>query len=216
MRFSQYFKPGDILTLDAGCGNGAFCFEAYELGNRVIGIDFDKEKIKKCNEFRDYLGLDAKLCQFILYNIYDLLSLHQQFDQIICFETLESMKDDERAIKNFSALMKPGGLLHICTPYRKRKRYYGEVVSDKEDGGHVRMGYTFEDFEDLLGKNGFKIIDQDTAVGFFGKKLISFMNWLPDFLPLKAFFFLLLYPLTWLDPASPNQPLNIYVRAQKL
>jgi SAM-dependent methyltransferase len=228
MKFIKYFRRGDILTLDAGCGNGAFSFEASKLGNRIVGIDFDPKKLKRCEEFKDYLKIDSSRCQFKVFNIYDLPNLKEffgEFDQIICFETLEHLKNDQKVIEIFSKILKPKGLLHLCTPYAKRNPYYGEIISDTEDGNHLRLGYAYEDFEKTLIKEGFKIIRRDSAVGFIGQKLINFMNWidivllknwtgrLKDFIHLIIFAFL--YPLTFLDIFIKSKPLSIYVAAVK-
>src|SRR2546426_10747942 len=83
MRLSHYLVPGDLATLDAGCGNGAFSYQAYRRGNRVVGINIDPDQVQRCNEFRDFLGIDSSRCQFKVHNIYDFLALGQKFDQII-------------------------------------------------------------------------------------------------------------------------------------
>ncbi len=226
MKFAKYFKGGDILTLDAGCGNGAFSFAACKIGNGVIGIDSDSHKLNRTLEFRDYLKIDPKRCDFKIHNIYNLLKLNQKFDQIICFETLEHIKDDEQAIKIFSEIMNEGGTLHLCVPYLNRKLYYGEIISETENGNHLRLGYTFEQLEEMIGKQGFKVLQKDTAVGFFAQKLINLLNWLQLNLFKKfsnrirdgfnSVILIFLYPLTFLDKFIFTKPLNIYVAAQKI
>ena len=94
MKLRKYLRSGDCATLDAGCGNGAFSYYACSLGNSVLGINIDLEQVRKCEEFRDFLDLDRERCGFKVHNIYDVLSLGQKFDQIICFETLEHLKAD--------------------------------------------------------------------------------------------------------------------------
>lgn len=229
MKFVKYFQSGDIETLDVGCGNGAFSFAAYKRGNNVLGIDFDKKKLKRTEEFRDYLRIDCSRCEFRAYNVYDLLSLNRQFKQIICFETLEHIKDDIKVIDIFSKIIKPGGFLHLCAPHAHRKPYYGEVISDKEDGNHVRLGYTFEKFNTMLATAEFEIIKKDMAVGFFSQKLIYVMNWIDiRIMPnatgrqndcIHLFLFLIFYPFTFFDflvSHSEKDYLNIYVLARKI
>lgn len=227
MKFTRYFKHGDILTLDAGCGNGAFCFAAHKRGNRVIGIDFDKNKIGRCVRFQKYIGINQSRCQFKVLNIHDLETMGKHFDQIICFETLEHLANDTEVIKLFSNILKPKGLLHLCTPRRDRTLYYGERLSEKEDGGHIRLGYTLEDFERLLHEQDFVIIKSDTTVGKISMIILNILQWISlskvtcafhtrekDALSMICLF--LLYPFTVFDAFFPNSYLNIYVCAQKI
>ncbi len=226
MKFKKYLIQGDILTLDAGCGNGAFSFAAIKRGNKVLGIDFDKEKLKKCATLRDYLKINAQQCEFKVFDIYDLPKLNLNFDQIICFETLEHLRRDKEVVGIFSKILKSGGILHLCTPRANRKIMYGEVMSENEDGGHMRLGYERADLKALLESAGFTILNSDKAVGFFGLRLLNIVQWmglspLTVILPkrykdiLSALIILPLYPLTFLDKFIPSQNLNIYVRAVK-
>lgn len=225
MRFSRYFRSGNLLTLDAGCGNGAFSFHASSLGNRVLGINLDPQQIERCEEFRDLLQIQPDRCQFQLHNIYDVLTLGQRFDQIICFETLEHLKRDAEVLGLFRKILKPKGLLHLCTPRKNRKGYYGEVLSETEDGGHVRLGYELVDLETMLGAEGFAINATDTAVGFFSLRVEEILNWL-EFRGLKNLgedlrevlqtaVFLCLYPITFLDAFSSSY-LCLYIQATSL
>lgn len=226
MKFVKYFDSGDILTLDAGCGNGAFSFAAYKKGNRVLGIDFDPAKLKKCEEFRDYLKIDSSRCEFKVFNIYKLEELGRKFDQIICFETLEHLKNDKEIIGEFSQILKRGGTLHISVPSSERKFYYGEKLSQEEDGGHMRLGYSHKELEEMLKKSGFEIIKKDGVVGFFGKILLNINQWiglsritigLPSRIrdSLNALI-LLFIPITFLDNILPSKPFNVFIKAKKI
>jgi 2-polyprenyl-3-methyl-5-hydroxy-6-metoxy-1,4-benzoquinol methylase len=221
MKFSRHFLKGDITTLDAGCGNGAFLYKAYMSGNRCLGIGIDPDQIRRCNEYRDFLKLDPLRCQFKVHNIYNIVSLGEKFDQVICFETLEHLKRDQEMLFLFSKVLNPGGILHICTPYLHRKPYYGEVISKAEDGGHLRLGYTYDELGLRLNKAGFKIVRKDSAVGLFSQKIGNIMRWIQtlEFLPVPirigcGILLLSLYFLTFFDFVIPYQPLSIYVQAK--
>jgi SAM-dependent methyltransferase len=226
MKFCRYFLPGNIATLDAGCGNGAFVFQAFKLRNEVLGINLDPYQVKRCEEYRDYVGINSLHCQFKVYNIYDLLSLNQKFDQIICFETLEHLKKDEEVIAIFRDILKPSGVLHICTPRGNRRPYFGEVLSEDEDGGHVRLGYTFKIFEEMLGRHNLVVTHKDSAIGFFSLKIEETINYIekivfknfPELIReiLHTGIFLCLYPFTYLDWIVPNRDLSIYVQARRV
>jgi SAM-dependent methyltransferase len=223
IKFGKYLQSGPLLTLDAGCGNGAFSYLAYSLGNTVLGINTDADQIHKCEAFRDFQGLNEEGCRFKVHNIHQILSLHEKFDQIVCFETLEHLDNDREVLSQFHTILKPNGTLHLCTPRRKRKPYYGEIISEKEDGGHVRSGYELADLEDLLGSTGFSIVATDRAIGFFSLRVEEILNWTDvnitsglsrnAYLIVQALFFISLYPLTFLDMFS-DEYLCIYVQAK--
>lgn len=225
MRFARYFRSGQILTLDAGCGNGAFSFAAFRRGNRVLAIDNDGEKVRRCREFRDFLKVDPGRCQFREFDIYKVASFGDAvFDQIICFETLEHLERDQEVIDAFAKVLKQGGVLHLCTPTLLRRPYFGERISEVEDGGHVRLGYTAARLVEMLAKCGLEMVRTDRAVGFGSQRLLNLLNWASqvsfrDTTLGEAVCALLLicgYPLTLLDYVVPAEPLNIYIQAMKL
>lgn len=225
MRLARHFRSGDIATLDAGCGNGAFSFAAAKIGNRVLGIDSDAEKLRRCAEFRDYLGIPRKRCDFRTMSIFDLPSLGRTFDQIVCFETLEHIMDDAGAVRTLASVLTPGGTLHISTPTRERELYVGEVVSDTEDGGHVRLGYEAEELVALARHAGLEVVTQRTLVGRFSRFVMDTANrldraliaWLPDIAreAARLLALTLLYPLTFLDLLLPSRGLIAYVAATR-
>lgn len=225
MKLCRYLLPGDLATLDAGCGNAAFSFHACKLGNSVLGISFNADEVRRCSEYRDFLGLDPVRCRFQTHNIYDLLGLGRRFDQIICFETLEHLERDQEVLGLFARVLNPGGTLHLGTPCLNRKPYYGEVISSVEDGGHVRLGYTHDGLEEMLAKEGFEVAVRDKAVGPISQKIMDLGRWLLA-VPLRrlpepigervsGLVVIALLPLTWLDRFMfRGQHLCIYLQAR--
>jgi cyclopropane fatty-acyl-phospholipid synthase-like methyltransferase len=223
IKLGRHFGRGALLTLDAGCGNGAFSYLAYSRGNTVLGINSDAEQVLKCEAYRDFLGLDPNRCQFRIHNIYDVSTLDQKFDQIICFETLEHLKRDREVLTLFQGVLADNGVLHLCTPRRNRRPYYGEALSEDEDGGHVRLGYELAHLEDLLNGTGFVVTETDRAVGYFSLQVEAMLNMIDvklakhlrdDFRAvLRMLSFVCLYPLTFLDVLSRDY-LCVYVQAK--
>lgn len=215
---TSYFKSGPIDTLDAGFGNGALAYAAYKLGNNVLGVSFDPEQIRKADAlFSKVIKDNSNRLQFQLCNLYDLPKLDRNFDQIICSETLEHIKDDKRIIKYFYDILNRGGVLHLCCPYALHPHHHLGRVDGLEDGGHVRDGYTLESYESLLKPAGFKIVksvglgtsllvDLDQVVRGVTNKYGEICS-----LPL----FVLTWPLQFLDKINPKVPFSIYVQAIK-
>jgi len=224
-KFLKYFRRGGVETLDVGCGNGAFSFAAYRFGNRVLGIDYSDANIQKCEEFREYIGAERARCEFKTWDIYALDQLGASFDQIICFEVLEHLKEDRRVLELFFRSLKPGGALHLSTPRENRRPYAGEILSSDEDGGHVRLGYTLASLISLLQETGFEIAATDSAVGAVSTKVLGLMHILESRLAnvpnairfsILAGCLVLLYPFTYLDALGGKaKHLTIYVMAVK-
>jgi SAM-dependent methyltransferase len=174
-RFAPHFRAGDVETLDVGCGNGAFSFAAYGRGNRVLGIDRNADNIQRCQEYAAFVGIDESRCRFEVANVYEL-DTAASFDQVIAFEILEHLTRDDDVVALLGRLLRTGGLLHASSPYLHRRPYVGEVVSDAEDGGHVRLGYTFERLDELMRAAGLEPTLHDTAVGPSSRTVLETIN----------------------------------------
>jgi len=213
----SFFKRGSIDTLDAGCGNGALSWAAYKLGNRVLGVTNNPMEVKKANDLFSFVGADANNLKFEVCNLYDLSTLGMKFDQIICSETLEHIKYDKEVVQNFYNILKPDGLLHLCTPHSLHPDHNLGRYDEPEDGGHVRDGYTLESYRSILHPIGFEIIDSvglgTPALIFIDKIIRLTRNKFGDFVALPIFF--LTWTLQYLDSLDPDTPYSIYVRAIK-
>jgi len=221
----RYFLSGNICTLDAGCGNGAFSLAAYELGNQVAGINLDPDQVRRCREYGQYVGADKGRLHFRVFNIYDLRTLNKTFDQIICFETLEHLIRDNEVVQIFSDCLAPGGRLHLCTPNAQCLFNAMGGISQTEDGGHVRVGYTHEELEGLMREAGIQPIISDTVGGYGCIKATAIQRWLEDHLfnrlpqflgdACRVSAFLFLSPMVLLDHVVPYPAWSVYVCGQK-
>jgi len=214
----RFWKTGPRDVLDAGSGNGYFSSLAYQSGARVVALNSDAEQVRKAKEFLvDYRKANPKRLRFEQKNLYDLGRETRTFDEIICFEVLEHIRDDQAIVKHFYRILKPGGVLHVCSPNRLHPRHQQEVLDCDESGGHVRAGYAEEDYRRLLEPIGF-FIDNVVGIGgcsvYLADKTLRFIRnkWgdIPA-LPLLPFGLL----LVWFAKANPPRPFSIYVRAVK-
>jgi SAM-dependent methyltransferase len=205
-------------VLDAGSGNGYFSWLAYRSGARVVAMNFDEAQVAKAREFLiENRGADPARLRFEQGNLYDLEREQRTFDEIICFEVLEHLRRDRDVAKQFYRVLRPGGVLHLCCPNRLHPRHQAEVLDVAEAGGHVRSGYTAEDYRELLEPLGFEI---ERRVGI-GPKLLyladeglrTIRNRIGDLaaLPLLP----LALPIVWLARENPPIPFSIYVAARK-
>lgn len=214
----RFWKTGERDVLDAGSGNGYFAWLAYRSGARVLALNFDPTQVAKASEFLvDYRHADPSRLRFEQFNLYDLARETRQFDEIICYEVLEHLKDDAAVVREFFRILRPGGVLHLCCPNRMHPRHQAEVLDLAESGGHVRQGYTAEDYSRLLEPAGFRI-NRIAGIGprslyLADEFLRSIRNGVGDIaaLPLLP----LLLPFVWLARTDPPVPFSLYARAVK-
>lgn len=170
----HHLRPGPLRTLDAGCGSGVFTFYAATLGNEVVGLSFEKHNNEKARRRAEALAL-----QNITFVDFDLRRLEETaeelgtFDQIICCEVIEHIIDDHKLLRNLAAMLRPGGRLVLTTPFKGHKALLGEELSDHEDGGHVRWGYSCDEVRMLLERCGLSTISEGRISGVVSQQLTN-------------------------------------------
>lgn len=168
-------QSGPLHTLDAGCGSGAFSFYAATIGNECVGISFCAEAVETARRRAALLGLER--ARFIVGDLRELNAFDLDgFDQIICTETIEHIRDDKKLIADFAAILKPGGKLLLTTPFKHYRPLFGDNVHEREDGGHVRTGYTHQELRALLDSCGMDTAYEGFISGVVSQKLTNLMR----------------------------------------
>lgn len=204
--------------MDAGSGNGWFSYLAYRSGATVTAISAAPDEIEKAQSFyNDWLKIPGKDLSFRKLNFYRLESLETKFDEIICYEALEHVKDDARVVRSFFNLLNPGGVLHLCCPNGRHPRWQAEVLDLNEAGGHVRAGYTLESYRSLLEPVGFRIMTVEGVGGpLLSKAELTLSKLRSRVGDLKsAPVAVSMFPFVWFDGTSSACPFSIYVKAVK-
>ena len=121
-------------------------------------------------------------------------------------------------VKEFYRILRPGGLLHLCRPHRLHPRHQVEILDRNETGGHVRSGYTEEDYRALLEPVGFQIQDVvgiGTPGVYYADRIlraIFAVKWVTgSALPLFPF----TLPFVRQAKFNPYIPFSLYTRAVK-
>lgn len=181
----------------------------------MTAISLDQGQVDKA---KSLLGGRHEQINFLCLNAYKLQDLDRRFDQIICLETLEHISNDHGMISLFYGLLRPGGVLQLCCPNALHSQHRLGRVNGPEDGGHVRDGYTFETYRELLEPAGFVI---ENELGMGGPILTALdlpIRWIRgrggDALALPLF--ALVWPVIYLlDRPNPPVPFSLHVVARK-
>ncbi len=214
----RFWGTGPRDVLDAGSGNGYFSWLAYQTGARVVAMNCEREQLEKARDFLiSHRRAESSRLRFEHCNLYALAHETRTFDEIICFEVLEHLARDRDVITEFYRILRPGGALHLCCPHRLHPRHQAEVLDTQESGGHVRAGYTEEDYRKLLEPVGFHIesvVGIGTRAVYRADQMLRMIrNRVGDWaaLPLLP----LALPAVWLATLNPRTPFSLYVRAVK-
>jgi SAM-dependent methyltransferase len=211
------WKHGQRRVLDAGFGNGWFSYRAYRSGAAVTALANQSVLIAKARAlYNGYLGIPVDNLHFLEMNLYELDKINDRFDEIICYETLEHIRDDRRVCAMFRRILKPNGVLHLCCPNAEHPRWQQEELDTLERGGHVRCGYTKQSYRQLLEPLGYRI---DRFEGIGGPMLVFLQEnlqtpirrWLGD--AGAAIVAAIAIPFVRFDRTCPKTPFSLYVRA---
>jgi ubiquinone/menaquinone biosynthesis C-methylase UbiE len=108
-RFLQ-ISPDDSI-LEVGCHTGYF-IRRYVMGQvkKVRGVDIDEEAIEyaRAQDGDEY---------FVCSNSNALPFADNEFDKVLCADTLEHVDDERGTIREITRVLRPGGLLVLTTPH---------------------------------------------------------------------------------------------------
>ena len=104
-----------LRVLDAGCGTG-YGLKLIEEGGAsgVVGVDIAEEAVARAAELND-----SELVEVLQADVGALPFADDTFDLVVCFETLEHLDEQERAIRELRRVLRPAGLLAISSPNRE-------------------------------------------------------------------------------------------------
>lgn len=206
--------------LDAGFGNGMLSWKAWLRGFRVVGVSLKESEVDGATrQFNVRQRIPKEELCFLNHNLYDTVGLKKrfgEFDEIVCADVIEHIRDDHGICAAFRQLLKPGGTLHLTTPNANHPYNATFPLDLEEKGGHVRPGYTLNKLKELLEPLGFEI---EEFFGFGGPIRQWFNRNIKETqqrygawagVPL----FLLSLPMIPFDPVNPTAPFSYYIRAR--
>ena len=134
---------GGRRVLDFGCGTGYGTALLAEVADSVLGVDIDGSALQWAQDSHRFPNLSFEWRSDLGAGLPD-----QSFDIITCLEMIEHVDEATQieAVKNFSRLLKPGGLLVISTPNPEVTKNYGP------NPYHIRE-MNEQEFRQLLGRH---------------------------------------------------------------
>lgn len=156
--------PSQSSILDLGCGGGQDSLYMAKKEHNITGIDITAEIINIAKKKAKHPNTSFKKSSI------ESFSSKQKFDGIWFSKVFKfiSIKKSPAVIKKIYSLLKPGGILYItATPSDKRKDYEYELR------GSTRKMITRKTFEELLRKNGFRIVHFKYWKGKVGMEAIA-------------------------------------------
>jgi SAM-dependent methyltransferase len=139
------FCPGFRSLLEVGCGTGYVlkgiesAFPAAKLCGSEIsadGLAFARARVPGA----EFIQMDARAIPFV-----------DEFDAIGCFDVLEHMAEDNQALAQIQAALKPGGILVVTVPQHPR------LWSPLDDSARHQRRYGRTELDGKIKAAGFDI-----------------------------------------------------------
>jgi len=142
--FIPFLKPG-IAVLDCGCGPGTITRDIARkvAPGTVTGLDFNLSQVERAT--RDAQAEGLRNVEFRQGSVYELPFADDSFDGVFSHALLEHLREPGRAVAEFFRVLKPGGMLGVCTP-----DWGGFLVAPPNE----EMKDAFQAYRDLQNANG--------------------------------------------------------------
>ncbi|MFQ5640328.1 MAG: methyltransferase domain-containing protein [bacterium] len=109
--FNQYLGAHKTRILEGGCGFGAWCEWFQSRGHSIVGIEYDKNIVRRAQEFKPDVAVEFG-------DITDLKYPDNSFDAYISLGVIEHFEHGpQQALREAHRILKPDGLAFVTTPY---------------------------------------------------------------------------------------------------
>jgi SAM-dependent methyltransferase len=178
-----YLKSG-MRVLDCGCGPGTI---TRDIARQVdpgmaIGLDFNVDQVAVAT--RAALSENVANAEFRHGSAYALPFEDRSFDVVFSHALLEHLKEPVRAAAEFRRVLKPGGVLGVCTPdwggfllappsetlllaFEAYKQLQNRNGGDVYCGHKLGMYVEAAGFENVVMRSRYENYDPLTVIGDF-------------------------------------------------
>ena len=142
--FLAHLKPG-ISVLDCGCGPGTITRDiAKQVSpSRVTGVDFNADQVAIAAREAEVQGITN--AEFSQGSAYELPFADNSFDAVFSHALLEHLKEPVQAAIELKRVLRPGGMLGVCTP-----DWGGFLLAPPSE----KLLLAFEAYKQLQNRNG--------------------------------------------------------------
>lgn len=103
----------DSMTLDAGCGAGIVARAVAKRGHQLVGMDYSYDMIEKA---KSVCKTDGNLkMKFLQADVESLPFKDSRFDMILRLGVITYLESVEKALREFSRILTPGGVLILSS-----------------------------------------------------------------------------------------------------
>jgi glycosyltransferase involved in cell wall biosynthesis/SAM-dependent methyltransferase len=162
--------PTDRRILDVGCGSGWLSEYFARLGYDVTGIDISPDLVEVARErvAKIPYGADHEKplrCRFLVHDA-EGAPLEEQFDAVVCYDSLHHFEDERAVIKNLAAMTKYGGSLFILEGDRPEEGSENEeeLLEVMRDFGTLESPFSRDYLRALLDACGFAVVGDYVSV----------------------------------------------------
>jgi ubiquinone/menaquinone biosynthesis C-methylase UbiE len=162
-----YLEPGQRV-LDCGCGPGTITLGLADavFPGRVTGIDRSSFQTDRAHQLAN--GREIVNASFRTADVYDLPWADGTFDLVFSHALFEHLSQPERALAELGRVLKPGGLIGLCSPDWRAFRFQPQTLELKmaieacrrlqeDNGGNTAGGGLLEDW---LKNAGFQVLSK--------------------------------------------------------
>lgn len=145
-------------VLDVGCGTGRHILELSQSPGTFVGLDMAEEDLKKMRYLLGMARGEGRVegdVHIVQGDGARLPFADDEFENVICTETLEHVDNDEALMSELVRVLKPGGVLCVSVPdeYSERLLWRLSPRYRTAPGGHVRI-YRRAQIKGLLKAHG--------------------------------------------------------------
>jgi ubiquinone/menaquinone biosynthesis C-methylase UbiE len=134
---AKYALDRQIADIACGTGYGSALLGQPACASKVMGIDIDAEAVAYANR-----NHSCERVSFVVASGDATPLADASVDLVVSFETIEHVPDDQRLLKEFHRILKPGGLMICSTP----NEWPLEIMEH-----HLRV-YDRRSFEEIISR----------------------------------------------------------------